>query len=115
LTVGSVDSPTLRALTAALRRSSRAVFACGEEANYLVPDEALGAFMDHCNQRIGEAYFKTPRNTNKAFIQLLAVLEQNPGASWQDLLGHVEVANESGAEEDLAVGEGDDELATLRL
>jgi hypothetical protein len=93
----------------------RAVFACGEAANYLVPDEALGAFMEHCNQRIGEAYFKTPRNTIKAFIQLLAVLEQNPGASWQDLLGHVEVANDSGAEEDLAVGEGDDELATLRL
>jgi hypothetical protein len=91
------------------------VFGYGDPSKYLLPDEALGAFMDHCNRRIGEAYFKTPRNTIKAFVQLLAVLEQNPGVSWQELLDHVEVAQDHGAEEDLEVQEGDEELATLRL
>ena len=31
--------------------------------NAAVPDEALRAFMAHCSQRIGDAYFRTPRNT----------------------------------------------------
>jgi hypothetical protein len=43
------------------------------------PDEAFSAFMRHCEQRIGEATFRTPRTTITAFIGLLAVLEQNPG------------------------------------
>ena len=47
-----------------------------------LPEDALHAFMDHCSRRIGEAYFRTPRDTIRAFVQLLAILEQNPGASW---------------------------------
>ncbi|TIV89169.1 MAG: ATP-binding protein, partial [Mesorhizobium sp.] len=45
----------------------RDVFAAGGQEKWLVPDEALHAFMDHCANRIGEAYFRTPRNTVKAF------------------------------------------------
>lgn len=94
----------------------RAVFAGGDPARNLVPEEALTAFMAHCGQRIGEAYFRTPRNTIKAFVQLLAVLEQNPGTDWKTLLGGVHVA----ADEDEYAGEpedagGDNELTTLRL
>jgi hypothetical protein len=37
----------------------------------LVPDEAFAAFMQHCEKKIGEAYFRTPRNTIKAFLDLL--------------------------------------------
>ena len=54
-----------------------------------VPDEALTAFMTHCSTRIGDAYFRTPRNTVKEFVNMLSVLEQNPGADWRDLLGSV--------------------------
>jgi hypothetical protein len=92
----------------------RSVFACGDESQYLVPDEALTAFMEHCNQRIGEAYFRTPRNTIKAFVQFLRVLEQNPGVQWRELLG--EVALERDEPEPMEASEaGDDDLATLRL
>ena len=70
----------------------RTVFAGGDSARNLVPDEALGAFMAHCQGRIGEAYFRTPRNTVKAWCQLLSVLEQNPGADWRALVGGVDVA-----------------------
>lgn len=69
----------------------RNVQANGDESQYLVPDAALTAFMDHCNDRIGARYFQTPRNTIKAFVQLLAVLEQNADASWESLLGHVKI------------------------
>jgi hypothetical protein len=65
----------------------RGIFALGDPENYIVPDEALLAFMRHCNERVGEAYFRTPRNTIRAFVQLLFVLEQNPEADWQTLLG----------------------------
>jgi Protein of unknown function (DUF2791). len=50
--------------------------------------------MAHCSQRIGDAYFRTPRTTITAFVNLLAVLEQNPGARWEELLGQVEVTDD---------------------
>lgn len=51
-----------------------------------VPDEALEAFMRHCFNRVGESYFRTPRNTLKAFIDLLALLRQYPDRTWQSLM-----------------------------
>ncbi|MNE41949.1 hypothetical protein D3C80_1360520 [compost metagenome] len=95
----------------------RSVFASGDPARYLIPDEALPLFMNHCNSRIGEAYFRTPRNTIKAFVQFLAVLEQNPGQDWRELIGAVDVANDADGSSDheIAPDAGDDELATLRL
>jgi len=78
-----------------LLRNLRHVHASGEPEKYLLPDEALVAFMEHCSKRVGEAYFRTPRSTIRAFLELLAVLEQNPGAAWRDLLGGVELAAES--------------------
>ena len=72
----------------------RHVQAAGHPGSYLLPDEALVAFMEHCSKRLGEAYFRTPRNTIRAFLELLAVLEQNPGTDWRPLLGAVEIASE---------------------
>ena len=53
----------------------------GEEPS--LPDAALTAFMEHCSDRIGDAYFRTPRNTVTAFVNMLSVLEQNPDVDWQ--------------------------------
>jgi hypothetical protein len=98
----------------------RSVFAYGEPSKYLVPEEALTAFMDHCNTRIGEAYFRTPRTTVKAFVQLLSVLEQNPNAHWEELLGRVQIAADAPdldvqTETDPKQMGGDDELTSLRI
>jgi hypothetical protein len=96
----------------------RHVAACGEPAKYLVPDEALESFMAYCSERIGEAYFRTPRNTIKSFVQLLSILEQNPGAYWETLLGKVELERDEGAKLDAASPEGgssDDDLVNLKL
>ena len=73
----------------------RHVFAAGDPDAYLVPDEALKAFMSHCASRVGDAYFRTPRTTIKEFVNLLAVLEQNPGVDWSDLIDRVEIAAEA--------------------
>lgn len=77
-------------------------------------DAALLAFTEHCHKRIGEAYFRTPRTTITAFVNLLAVLEQNPHAQWQALLGQVAIEKDSGAANDLAV-ESADEFARFKL
>ncbi|MBJ3786362.1 ATP-binding protein [Devosia sediminis] len=97
----------------------RSVFASGDPERHLVPDEALPSFMAHCNRHVGEAYFRTPRNTIKAFVQFLAVLEQNPGTGWTDLIDAVEIAADAemgseGSDQD-GQGSGDDELASIRL
>lgn len=101
-----------------LLRNLRHVFAGGDTAKYLVPDEALTAFLAHCSKRIGEAYFRTPRHTIKAFVDLLAVLEQDPHLSWTQLIEQVQVEKELNT--DMPVINEDDtdqqnELATFRL
>jgi hypothetical protein len=97
----------------------RDVFAAGDAEKHLVPDEALVAFMEHCSNTIGDSYFRTPRNTVKAFVDLLAVLEQNPGVSWQDFLKQVDVVEDRhGAQDHEVISETedpDDELATFRI
>jgi len=98
----------------------RHVFAGGEASAYPIPDEAIIAFMGHCATRLGEQYFRTPRTTITAFIDLLAVLQQNPTADWKALLGGVSLAPDRGGESDHAVepetvGEGTDELVSFKL
>lgn len=111
----------------------RHVYSYGDPNAYLVPDDALTAFMSHCASKVGDAYFRTPRTTIKEFVNLLAVLDQNPGVTWADLVGSVEFEPESNpdlapiadAEEEgassqgvapiLSTQDGDDDLATFRL
>ncbi|MDN3351454.1 ATP-binding protein [Actinomadura sp. DC4] len=98
----------------------RHVYAAGDASAHLVPDEALLAFMQHCAERVGEAYFRTPRTTIKAFCDLLAVLEQNPGADWRELLGGVDLAPETNPDlapldDDSPRPAHDDDLASFRL
>ena len=97
----------------------RRVFQAGDNKRISLPDEALKAFMVHCSQRIGEAYFRTPRNTVTAFVNLLSVLEQNPGVDWRTLLDDIEVPNDTGDDmsdvADGVDGDSDDSLASFRL
>ena len=69
----------------------RHVFAGGNEERYLVPDEALLAFLQHCSNKIGESYFRTPRTTIKSFLELLSILEQYPDYKWSDMIDSIEV------------------------
>ena len=69
----------------------RHVHAGGDPTAYLVPDDALTGYMRHCATRIGDAYFRTPRETVKGFLDLLALLDQHPGIDWQPLLDQVDL------------------------
>jgi hypothetical protein len=73
----------------------RLLWAGGDIQHLPVPDEALPAFLEHCSRKIGDEYFRTPRNTIRAFLDLLAILEQNPGSDWATLLGGVEVKHDT--------------------
>jgi len=93
-----------------------------QDGDGVLPDAALEAFMTHCSDRIGEAYFRTPRNTVTAFVNLLAVLEQNKGVEWHDLIQRIELAPHQG--DDLSdldeatgapVAADDDQLTSFRL
>ncbi len=104
-----------------LLKNIRHVFAYGESSAYLVPDEALKSFLNHCSQTIGEAYFRTPRNTIKAFLDLLAVLDQNPSMKWTDLIAKISIDEERSSDVDDILSENNeglvdsDDLATFKL
>lgn len=97
----------------------RLLQAFGDPARALIPEDAIPVFMAHCAARLGEAYFRTPRTTITAFINLLSVLEQNPAADWRELIGGLQVERDrEGAPQPRAAGEAndsDDELASFRL
>jgi hypothetical protein len=92
----------------------RNVYAYGDPEKYLLPDDGIVPFMEHCAKRIGDNYFRTPRTTITAFINLLAVLEQNTGTDWRTLVGALDIAPDHGGTSDVEVDE-DDELASFKL
>ena len=119
-----------------LLHNIRHVFALGDQSKYLVPDEAIKAFMERCSKVLGADFFSTPRDAVKSFVGFLSVLEQNPSLGWQALLEqtHLEVtptveaepgvdAVETGSTKTEAKEEGEpptkaqdgDELATFRI
>ena len=67
----------------------RGIFDATEPSRRSLPDSAVVQFMEHCSITLGDAYFRTPRQTVTAFLNLLSVLEQNQGVRWQDLIGRV--------------------------
>jgi hypothetical protein len=107
--LGSLTPEDLFVLLQRIRR----LYTGDGSAGLDLPDEALETFLDHCERRIGEAYFKTPRETIRAFVQFGSVLEQNAGTQWTDLIERVEVRREE-VETDVDP-QIDDELSELRL
>ena len=108
----------------------RHVHARGNKGEYLLPDDGLKSFMSHCFKKVGESYFRTPRNTIREFIHLLSILEQNPEVKWSDLIDRVSITVEENpdeqplpeeAEEEHDVSrepqsdESDDDLTSFRL
>ncbi|MDY7538749.1 ATP-binding protein [Undibacterium sp. 5I1] len=92
----------------------RNVYAFGMPEKYLLPDEAIAPFMAHCARRLGDSYFRTPRTTITAFINLLAILEQNPGQDWKPLIDVVDVEPDTGGSTDAEI-DVDDELASFKM
>lgn len=101
-----------------LLKNLRHVYAGGDEEKYLVPDESLQSFLQHCSKTIGESYFRTPRNTIKAFLDMLTVIDQQPDISWDDLIESTTIAAEIASDADIEVSESDsrnDEFTNFTL
>lgn len=75
----------------------RRVFMRGENEDAILPREGIERYLQSCHERMGAAYFQTPRETIKDFVGLLNVLEQNPEAEWPSLIG--ELTTVAGTEE----------------
>jgi hypothetical protein len=91
------------------------VYAAGDPEKHLLPDEALEKFMEHCYQRIGENCFRSPRGTITQFINLLAILDQNPETTWQEQIRSVQVTADKGNDGEQAKQEDDNEFASFSL
>jgi hypothetical protein len=89
----------------------RLVYAFGDEARTLIPQSAIETFMKHCAKRLGDVYFRTPGTTIVSFIELLSVLEQNPGSDWKKLLGRIDLKKDEGALRDIPESGDDDMVA----
>ncbi|MBR3530014.1 MAG: ATP-binding protein [Bacteroidaceae bacterium] len=106
-----------------LLKNLRNVFAYGIEDNYLLPDEALVAYMNYCFNKVGDSYFRTPRNTIKGFLDLLSILEQYPSLKWDEIIEKIEIKKdvEPTEIENILTSYGEvnsneeDEFATFRL
>ena len=106
-----------------LLRNIRHVQASGDAAKYLVPDEAIVAFLEKANETLGAEFYKTPRDVVRSFVGLLNILEQNPGRTWQEFLrGNIIERSTKAAsiEEDVARNgalpdEADSDLKTFTL
>ncbi|MCD9463729.1 ATP-binding protein [Photobacterium phosphoreum] len=98
-----------------LLKNLRHVYASGDQSQYLVPDEALKSFLHHCSQTVGDAYFRTPRNTIKAFLDMLAVVDQNPSIVWDSLISSISIEEEKPSDVELEVEEIEDGLADFKL
>lgn len=107
-----------------LLHNIRRVFLRGEDREGSLPDAAIERYLESCHERMGSAYFQTPRETIKDFVGLLNVLEQNPEADWKGLIGGLTT---QAVGEDLGPGvdepdtartpenPGDDDLVSFRL
>jgi len=97
----------------------------GGENGEAMNDEVIHAFMDYSMRTVGSAYYRTPRKTITAFVKLLSVLEQNPEASWRQVLERDPITEDhnpdivgSGQADspvDSGAGGDDDDLSSFKL
>lgn len=90
------------------------VFSSNGSDKELIDEAGVEAFMNHCNQTIGAAYYKTPRETIRSFVQLLYVLDQHPDRTWSSFVDSVEVRPDH--EPELSdIDDEDDDLNDFKL
>lgn len=101
-----------------LLHNIRRVHANGTGESRYLPDEGIEAYLKSCQQRMGSAYFQTPRETIKDFIGLLNILEQNKQAEWMQLIGNIKTADVQTidpSEMNTGDHDQDEDMASFRL
>lgn len=104
-----------------LLQNLRKIHAFDRPATTFLPNEGITAFINHCSNTLGDAFFRSPRDSVVSFLQLLNVLAQNPGMDWRIPLGQaVETATTStrntlAAQQSGEIGDANDDLTTLKI
>jgi len=106
-----------------LLHNIRNVFALSDASKYLIDEGGMKAFMAHCSKTLGSEFFLTPRRAVMAYVGLLSVIEQNPGADVKSLLAATTIEKEVDPEslpstpddEPQATSSAQDDLETFRL
>ncbi|HKQ49468.1 MAG TPA: ATP-binding protein [Phycisphaerae bacterium] len=111
-----------------LLHNVRRVHAKGNDGKAALPDDGIVKYLEDCNRRMGAAYFQTPRETVKDFVGLLSILEQNPEAKWEDVVGKIttssvqtqdsavlEAVEDNEEAPPAAVAKTDDDLVNFKL
>jgi len=104
----------------------RNVFAYDDPAKYLIPDQGIEGFLQHCQKTLGAEFFMTPRDIVRSYVRMLSIIEQNPGTSWEVLLNTIPVEKtadplntdekqECGSPEKPVAQKTSDDLVTLKL
>jgi hypothetical protein len=99
------------------------VHANGDPAKMAVSDEGIVATLRQANERLGSDYFRTPRDVVRSFVGLLNLLDQNPGKTWENLIGgnlFQKATVPMSIEEEIATGaappdDPNDDLTAFRL
>ena len=86
-----------------------------DSAIYQKHFENLSKFQCTKVETIGDAYFRTPRNTIKAFLDMLAVIDQNPSISWDSLIAKLDIVEEKPSDVELDIESEEDGLADFKL
>ena len=100
-----------------LLQNVRRIHAFDREAASVLPDPGIQAFIEHCSKRLGDSFYRTPRDSVVSFIQLLNLLDQNPGLDWQEPLGKAvsQAAQATAATVQAETRVDDDDLTTFKL
>jgi hypothetical protein len=102
-----------------LLQNLRRIHAFDRPPTSVMPDEGIQSFMEHCGQRLGDAFYRTPRDSVVSFIQLLNLLEQNTGMDWREPLGKAVTAaaeaTQASVSKEASAPDGGDDLVSFKL
>jgi hypothetical protein len=84
--------------TVVLLRNIRNVFAYNDPEKYLIPDEGIAGYLNHCAKTLGADFYLTPGDVVKGYVRLLSVMEQNPGTSWESIIKNTTIEKTEPAE-----------------
>jgi hypothetical protein len=93
----------------------RDVHGSEQATRQLIPDEGIKEYLQDCHERMGVAFFQTPRDTVKDFVDLLNALEQNPTKTWKTYVKRKDVADQKTGPSANRTGKSNDELTEFRL
>ena len=77
--------------TVVLLRNIRNVFAYDDPQKYLIPDEGITGYLNHCARTLGSDFYLTPGDIVRSYVRLLSILEQNPGISWEAVINNTKM------------------------